>query len=199
MDTEDAVRQGLYTPDHFAPNSVGRPVRGYLLSVLQVDTAANSENFYDVAVLTAKGPSAYSKEFHKAYRGAVAAGDTVTVLTAPRNTETEKFQMDGVPTYTDSLGRRRKTSYQTGGSYQFVMPEHDTEVSAVYKKVAAGVRVEPQEFAFRVTEERTGRPDEPVDHDGSAGQRGKTFGEISERKAGSRDKGPGCEDPGGSR
>ena len=156
VDTEDAARQGLYTPDHFAPNSVGRPVRGYLLSVLQVDTAANSENFYDVAVLTAKGPSAYSKEFHKAYRGAVVAGDTVTVLTAPRNTETEKFQMDGVPTYTDSLGRRRKTSYQTGGSYQFVMPEHDTEVSAVYKKVAAGVRVEPQEFAFRVTEERTG-------------------------------------------
>ena len=31
------------------------------------------------------------------------------------------------------------------------------------------------------------------------GKRGKTFGEISERKAGSRDKGPGCEDPGGSR
>ena len=64
--------------------------------------------------------------------------------------------MDGVPTYTDSLGRRRKTTYQTGGSYQFVMPEHDTEVSAVYKKVAAGVRVEPQEFGFRVIEERTG-------------------------------------------
>ena len=110
----------------------------------------------NVAVLTARGPSAYSKEFHKAYRGAVAAGDNVTVLTAPKNTETEKFQMDGVPTYTDSLGRRRKTTYQTGGSYQFVMPEHDTEVSAVYKKVAAGVRVEPQEFGFRVIEERTG-------------------------------------------
>lgn len=156
VDTEAAARQDLYTPDHFAPNSVGRPMRGYLLSVLQVDTAANSGNFYDVAVLTARGPSAYSKEFHKAYRGAVAAGDTVTVLTAPKNTETEKFQMDGVPTYTDSLGRRRKTTYQTGGSYQFVMPEHDTEVSAVYKKVAAGVRVEPQEFGFRVIEERTG-------------------------------------------
>ena len=88
VDTEDAARQDLYTPDHFAPNSVGRPVQGYLLSVLQVDTAANSENFYDVAVLTARGPSVYSKEFHKAYRGAVAAGDTVTVLTAPKNTET---------------------------------------------------------------------------------------------------------------
>ena len=87
-------------------------MRGYLLSVLQVDTAANSGNFYDVAVLTARGPSAYSKEFHKAYRGAVAAGDTVTVLTAPKNTETEKFQMDGVPTYTwaqkeDDLSDRR--------------------------------------------------------------------------------------------
>ena len=156
VDMEDAARENLYTPDHFAPNSVGRPVRGYLLSVLQIDTAANSENFYDVATLTARGPSAYSKEFHKAYRGAVAAGDTVTVLTAPKNTETEKFQMDGVPTYTDSIGRRRKMTYQTGGSYQFVMPEHDTEVSAVYKKVAASVRVEPEEFGFRVMEERTG-------------------------------------------
>lgn len=156
IDTEDAVKQGQYTPDHFAPNAVGRPVRGYLLSVLQIDTAANAENFYDVAVLTARGPSAYSKEFHKAYRGAVAAGDTVTVLTAPKNTDKEKFQMDGTPTYTDAAGRKRSMMYQTGGSYQFVMPEHDTEINAVYKKVAAGIRVEPQEFGFRVIEERTG-------------------------------------------
>ena len=59
VDTESVARQDLYTPDHFAPNSVGRPVRGYLLSVLQVDTAANSGNFYDVAVLTAMMPGVH--------------------------------------------------------------------------------------------------------------------------------------------
>ena len=59
VDTEAAARQDLYTPDHFAPNSVGRPMRGYLLSVLQVDTAANSGNFYDVAVLTAMMPGVH--------------------------------------------------------------------------------------------------------------------------------------------
>ena len=157
VDTEAAARQDLYTPDHFAPNSVGRPMQGYLLSVLQVDTAANSRNFYDVAVLTARGPSAYSKEFHKAYRGAVAAGDTVTVLHG-----SEEHRDREIPDGWCSrpiqilLGAEGETTYQTGGSYQFVMPEHDTEVSAVYKKVAAGVRVEPQEFGFRVIEERTG-------------------------------------------
>ena len=156
IDTEDAVQGMLCTPDHFAPNSVGRPTRGYLVSVLQIDTAANVENYYDVATLTARGESAYSKELNKVQRGAVAAGDVVTVMTAPKNTESEKYQMDGVPTYTDETGDRVDMAYQTGGSYSFVMPEHDTEISAVYKKVAAEIRVVPEEFEFRVTQERSG-------------------------------------------
>lgn len=156
IDTEESVKDMMFLPDHFAPSAVGRPIRGYLVSVLQIDTAANVENYYDVATLTARGGSAYSQELNKSCRGAVAPGDTVTVITAPRNTAGEKYQMDGVPTYTDASGKRIDTAYQAGGSYSFVMPEHDTEVSAVYRKVAANIRVVPEEFAFRVTEERTG-------------------------------------------
>lgn len=156
IDTEEAVKEMEFSPDHFAPGLAGRPVRGFLVSVLQIDTAANVQNYYDVAALTARGGSAYSHELDKSHRGAVAAGDTVTVVTAPKNTEEEKYQMDGTPTYTDKTGKRVDMAYQTGGSYSFVMPEHDTEISAVYKKVAASIRAVPEEFAFRVTEERTG-------------------------------------------
>ncbi len=156
IDTEEYARNQEYTPDHFAPNAVGRPTRGYLVSVLQIDTAANVEQYYDIATLTARGESAYSKELDKDTRGAVAEGDVVTVVTAPRNTTDEKYQMDGAPTYTDRKGNRVAMAYQTGGSYSFVMPAHDTEISAEYKKVAADVRIEPEEFLFRVVQERTG-------------------------------------------
>lgn len=156
IDTEEYARDLMYTPDHFAPNSVGRPTRGYLISVLQIDTAANVEDYYDVAVITARGESAYSKELDKENRGAVAAGDVVTVITAPKNTAEEKYQMEGVPMYTDTLGECVDMAYQTGGAYTFVMPAHDTEITAVYKKVAVDVRVEPEEFVFRVIQERSG-------------------------------------------
>lgn len=156
IDTEEAASEGIYVPDHFAPNAVGRPARGYLISVLQIDTAANVESYYDVAALTAHGASIYSKELDKERRGAVAAGDVVTVMTAPKNTENEKFQMDGVPTYTDKSGKRKDMSYQKGGFYTFVMPENDTEISAVYRKVAAQVRVNPEEYIFKVIQERSG-------------------------------------------
>lgn len=156
IDTENFAADGTAALDHFAPNRVGRPARGYLVSVLQIDTEANVENYYDVAVLTARGESAYSRELDKSHRGAVAAGDVVTVTTAPKNTGEEKYQMEGVPTYTDAEGKRTDMSYQTGGSYTFVMPEYDTEVSAVYKKVAAGIRVAPETCTFRVVQTRTG-------------------------------------------
>jgi len=156
IDSEDYARDMDYTPDHFAPNEVGRPTRGYLVSVLQIDTAANVEHYYDVATLTARGESAYSKELDKDTRGAVAAGDVVTVVTAPKNTTEEKYQMDGAPSYSDEKGNRVAMAYQTGGSYSFVMPAHDTEISAEYRKVAADVRIEPEEFLFRVVQERTG-------------------------------------------
>lgn len=161
IDQETAVMEGTFAPDHFAPNAVGRPTRGYLLSVLQIDTAANVENYYDVATLTAKGESVYGKILDKDTRGAVAAGDVVTVVTAPKNTADEKYQMDGVPTYTNKKGSRVDMEYQAGGAYTFVMPAHDTEVSAVYKKVAAQVRVAPEEFMFRVIQIRTGNRKTP--------------------------------------
>lgn len=156
IDTEEAVKWEKFFPDHFAPGPTGRPVKGHLVSVLQIDTAANVENYYDVAVLTVKGVSAYGREINKEHRGAVAPGDLLTVVTAPKNTAEEKYQMEGTPTYTDENGIRRKMAYQTGGSYTFIMPDHDTEISAVYKKVAANIRVIPEEISFRVTEERTG-------------------------------------------
>ncbi len=156
IDTEDYAREEEYMPDHFAPNEVGRPMRGYLVSVLQIDTAANVEDYYDVAILTARGESAYSKELDKDTRGAVAAGDVVTVVTVPKNTESEKYQMDGVPTYTNAKGVRVDMEYQTGGSYSFVMPAHDTELTAEYRKVAADIRVAPEEYTFRVIQERSG-------------------------------------------
>ena len=74
----------------------------------------------------------------------------------PKNTLEEKYQMDGVPTYTNQDGKRTDMSYQTGGSYGFVMPDHDTEISAVYKKVAANIHMVPEEFSFRVTQTRNG-------------------------------------------
>ena len=160
-DTADEVKEMLYAPDHFAPNSVGRPTRGYLVSVLQIDTAANVENYYDVASLTARGGSVYSKTLDKDTRGAVAAGDIVTVTTAPNNTANEKYQMNGVPTYTDQQGNRVDMDYQTGGAYSFVMPACDTELLAVYEKVAAGIRVNPEEMIFRVVQERSGNRKNP--------------------------------------
>lgn len=156
IDMEEYVREMDYSPDHFAPNSVGRPTRGYLVSVLQIDTTANTENYYDVATLVARGESAYCRELDKETRGAVAAGDVVTVVTAPNNTEEEKYQMEGVPTYTDVLGVRTEMAYQTGGFYSFVMPAHDTEISAEYKKVAAEVSISPEEFMLRVVQKRSG-------------------------------------------
>lgn len=161
LDSEIDGKNMIYSPDHFAPNKVGRPTRGYLISVLQIDTATNVENYYDVAALTAKGESVYSSIIDKDTRGAVAAGDVVSVTTAPRNTETEKYQMDGVPTYTDQQGLRVPMEYQAGGFYSFVMPAYDTEITAVYEKVAAGVRVNPEEMTFRVVQERSGNRKTP--------------------------------------
>lgn len=156
IDTEESLQEAGCMPDHFAPNASGRPVRGFLLSVLQIDAVSNMQNYYDVAVLTARGNSAYSHTLDKSHRGAIAAGDVVTVTTAPKNTELEKYQMEGVPSYIRADGKTGTMKYQAGGSYSFVMPECDTEISAVYKKVAANVRVAPEEMTFRVVQERKG-------------------------------------------
>lgn len=154
---------GKYTLDHFAANSLGRPVRGYLLTVNQIDTTANGQNFYDIAVLEARGSSQYSKTVDKEHRGAVAAGSEVSITTVPRNTDSLKFQMEGTPFYTTETGIRDPAAYsESSHSYTFLMPQENTSVSAVYKKVAVSVRTDPESYTFAVTQTRTGNRKSPV-------------------------------------
>lgn len=150
-----------YDLDHFAPNDAGRPVRGYLITIPQVDTVSNGTNYYDVAVLEARGNGAYYRTFDKKHRGAVAPGKTVTVSTSAKQAEKARFQMEGVPTYT--RGKSRKdTTYVNGGEYCFTMPEENTQVSAVYKKVAVSVGLTPGVTKFQVVQERTGNRKHPT-------------------------------------
>ncbi|MDR2022093.1 MAG: hypothetical protein LBQ71_02300 [Hungatella sp.] len=154
---------GDYTLDHFAPNSLGRPVRGYLLNVNQIDTVANGQNFYDIATLEVRGSSQYSRPLDKENRGAIAAGTTVSVTTAPKNTDTEKFQMEGTPAYTNGRGIKKSTTYSDSShAYTFSMPQEDISVSAIYKKVAVSIKVEPETYTFAVTQTRTGNRKTPV-------------------------------------
>lgn len=150
-----------YEIDHFAPDDAGRPARGYLITVPQTDTISNGTNYYDVAVLEARGSSAYSRIIDKEKRGAVAAGKTVTVTTSPKNTADAKFQMEGVPSYTKG-GKEKNTQYANGGSYTFTMPDENTELKAVYKKVAVKVTTTPSACNISVVEERTGNRKNPV-------------------------------------
>lgn len=154
---------GDYTLDHYAPNPLGRPVRGYLLNVNQIDTAANGQNFYDIATLEVRGSSQYSKPIDKEHRGAIAAGTTVSVTTAPKNTDTEKFQMEGTPIYTNGKGIKKSTTYSDSShAYTFSMPQEGISISAVYKKVAVSIMVEPEVYTFAVTQTRTGNRKNPV-------------------------------------
>jgi uncharacterized protein YjdB len=154
---------GDYTLDHFAPDSVGRPVRGYLLNVNQIDTAANGQNFYDIASQEVRGSSQYSKPIDKENRGAIAAGSSVTVTTAAKNTDTEKYQMEGTPFYINGKGKKVSSTYSDSShTYGFTMPEENVSVSADYKKVAVSMRVDPENYTFAVTQTRTGNRKNPV-------------------------------------
>lgn len=149
-----------YELDHFAPNDAGKPTRGYLLTIPQIDTVSSGTNYYDVAVLEARGNSTYYKTIDKEARGAIAAGKSVTVATSAKNTEVTKYQMEGVPTYATG-GWEKNTTYVRGGEYTFTMPAENTEVKAVYKKVAVRVTVVPSSYNLSVVEERTGNRKNP--------------------------------------
>jgi uncharacterized protein YjdB len=154
---------GDYTIDHFAPDSLGRPVRGYLLNVNQIDTIANGQNYYDIATLEVRGSSQYSKPMDKENRGAIAAGTAVTVTTAPNNTDTEKFQIEGSPFYVNSKGIKKSSTYSDSShAYTFTMPEDNITLSALYKKVAVSVKVDPESYTFAVIQTRTGNRKNPV-------------------------------------
>lgn len=161
-----------FTIDHFAPNKSGNPARGYLVSVPQIDTLANGSYYGDVASLTVKGSSSYNHLIDKDARGAVMAGDVVTIVTSPNHSEDAKFQIKesgSVPdrthhyvTYTDSRGKQKASSYTAGGSYTFQMPACDTEVTAVYEKVSTNVEVSPHNYNFKVVQIRTGNRKAPT-------------------------------------
>ena len=154
---------GDYIMDHFAPDSLGRPVRGYLLNVNQIDTIANGQNYYDIATLEVRGSSQYSRPMDKENRGAIAAGSAVTVTTAPNNTDTEKFQIEGSPFYVNSKGIKKSSTYSDSShAYTFTMPEDDITLSALYKKVAVSVKVDPESYTFAVVQIRTGNRKAPV-------------------------------------
>lgn len=159
----DEDESGRYTIDHFAPNAVGRPVRGYLVTVNQIDTVANGQNFYDIAALEVKGASAYSRALDKNNRGAMAAGSMVYVSTSPNDTETEKFQMSGSPYYKNAEGTKKSAAYsESAHCYAFRMPEEDISVGAIYKKVAVSIEVNPSVCNFAVRQTRTGDRKNPV-------------------------------------
>lgn len=161
MDEEINGDDVPYVINHIAPDSTGRPRRGYLVSIPQIDTVANGVNFYDVAALTVTGNGAYYRPLDKEHRGAVADGATVTIATSPKNTNSEKYQMSGKPQYTKE-GVTKTATYVAGGEYTFTMPANDTEVTAVYRRVAADVRVAPVEYAFKVVQTRTGSRKAPT-------------------------------------
>ncbi|MEG1577014.1 MAG: hypothetical protein RR366_09535, partial [Clostridium sp.] len=56
----------------------------------------------------------------------------------------------------------RNTTYQNGGEYTFTMPAENTEIKAVYKKVAVKVSVIPSAYPITVIEERNGNRKNPV-------------------------------------
>ena len=90
---------------------------------------------------------------------------TVTVTTAPKNRETDRYQMaadsserGGVkpPVYINKLGRQVPMSYVTGGTYTFTMPERDTQINVEYVKVTTQLTMTPEETEINVTQTRTG-------------------------------------------
>lgn len=55
IDTEDSVKEIGISPDHFAPGKTGLASQRLPGLGVQIDTAANVQNYYDVASLTARG------------------------------------------------------------------------------------------------------------------------------------------------
>lgn len=161
-----------YSIDHVAPDQGGNPARGYLVFVPQIDTAVHGVVYTNVAALNVKSSSSYGRPISKNVRGAIAAGDIVTVVTAPEQNGDARYQIPesgnnpdrthNYVTYTGEDGDKRPVSYKNGGTYSFIMPANDVEVTAVYEKVATRVSVSPHEYNFKVIQKRTGNRKEPT-------------------------------------
>lgn len=153
--------------DHFAPGYMGEPVRGYLVSVPRVDAKNDNGTMdVDVAVLTAiPAANTYYRAIDKDNPAAVAPGEVVTVVTAPKNIGEDRYQMvmdetenGGVvpPVFLDETGDFVPMQYVNGGSYTFIMPECDTELKAEYEKVTTRILVEPAETTISIVHTRNG-------------------------------------------
>ena len=165
---QGAAKDLRFRLDHFAPGYQGEPVTGYLLSVPRID-AKNANGTYDtdVALLTAlpNGNQSYYRTIDKDHGAAVAPGIGVTVVTAPKNSDGNRYQMlvdeneeGGVepPVYIDQEGQQVPMSYMAGGSYSFIMPERDTEINVRYRKVTTRLSVSPEETELSVIHTRSG-------------------------------------------
>jgi len=172
--TSSGYYQGLdFKLDHFAPGYQGEPVRGYLVSVPRID-AMNANGTYDtdIAILTAlpTGTNSFYRTIDKDNASAVAAGATITITTAPKNTAGNRYQMVydesepgkvNAPTYLDELQNVIPCTYQNGGTYTFIMPENDTEITVEYVKVTTELSNTPDETTITVTHTRTGDRKDP--------------------------------------
>ena len=171
--------------DHFAPGNQGEPVTGYLVAISRIDAKnANGTFDNDVATLTAISATnnSYYRQIDKDHPSAVAPGCTITVATAAKNTNENRYQMVydeneagkvKPPTYTDESGEKQNMTYVNGGSYSFVMPESDTELNVEYMKVTTQLSMTPKETEISVTHTRTGDRKNPKittevrNHDGT--------------------------------
>ncbi len=153
--------------DHFAPGYMGEPVRGYLMSVTRIDARNDNGTLdADVAVLSAiPAANSYYRTIDKDHPAAVAPGEIVTVLTAPKDNGENRYQMvvdetenGGVvpPVFLNENNDFVPMQYVNGGSYSFIMPECDTELRAEYEKVTTKVLVAPAETTISIVHTRSG-------------------------------------------
>ncbi len=167
--TVDGYAKNLaFRIDHFAPGHMGEPVRGYLVSVPRIDARnANGTFDTDVASLTAisETGSSYYRAIDKDHAAAITPGAVVTVTTAPKNTNQDRYQMaadvtqnGGVkpPSYRNEEGDAVPMTYINGGAYSFIMPACDTELNAEYVKVTTMLSVDPAQTVIHVTQTRSG-------------------------------------------
>lgn len=185
-----------YKLDHFAPNSYGAPIRGYLVSIPRIDTRnANGSYDTDVASLTAIGRTgnAYYKAIDMDNPSAVAYGDVIEVSTAAKDRNGNRYQMVydenepgkvKPPTFTDEESNTQDMTYINGGAYTFTMPEADTELNVEYVKVTTALTMSPEKTVIKVVQTRSGDRKNPqletIIYDENGKQISKYIGDVSQ-------------------
>jgi len=171
---DDYSRDCDFVLDHFAPNSYGAPIRGYLVSIPRIDTQnANGTYDTDVASLTALAvtTNSYYRTIDKDRPSAVAPGDVINITTAAKNGNGSRYQMVYAgseagkvkpPTYTDEDGSTVKATYIAGGTYTFYMPECSTEINVEYVKVTTALTTTPETTTLKVVQTRNGDRKNPT-------------------------------------